>query len=161
MSSIDSAIARLQDIALALSTITDTAGNPVAIANAADYPVENVPPFPCAIAYLGGGDFNLTNASLHHNFPIINVEFHFSRTNIKQAYQQANAVAIEFPQRLAGDPTLNGTVATIVGGAESRIQYTVRPFPWREQSATQSALLSTMIMFNIPIKLLKSPQATA
>jgi hypothetical protein len=160
MSSIDTAIARIQDIALALSTLTDAAGNAITLSNAADYPVENVPPFPACISYLGGGDFQLTNATIHHNFPIINVEFHVSRVNIKQAYMQVNAIAIEFPQRLAGDPTLNGTVTTIVGGAESRIQYTVRPFTWREQTQTQAPILSQMILFTVPIKLLKTPTAT-
>lgn len=160
MSSIDTAIARIQDIALALSTLTDVAGNAITLANAADYPVENVPSFPCCISYLGGGEFMLTNASLHHNFPIINVEFHVDRKNIKQAYMQANQIAIEFPQRLAGDPTLNGTVTTIVGGTDSRITYTVRPFTWREQSTTQAGIFSTMILFTIPIKLLKTPTVT-
>lgn len=158
MSSIDLAITRLQSIALALTTLTDVAGNSITLANAADYPVENVPPFPCAIAYNNGGSFRLTNATIHHNFPVIAVEFHFSRVNLKQAEMQKNAVAIEFPQRLAGDPTLNGTVITIVGGADSDIPYTVNQyFPWGQPPN----IYSVMLKFDIPIKLLKSPQATA
>lgn len=161
MSSIDDAIARIQDIALALNTLTDVAGNSIALANAADYPVENIPPFPACVSYLGGGDFMLTNASIHHNFPVVNVEFHLSRVNIRQSFMQVNQIAVEFPQRLAGDPTLNGKVVTVVGGSDSRITYTVRPFTWREQSGTQAAVISTMLLFNVPIKLLKSPVATA
>lgn len=157
MSSIDDAVARIQDIALALSTLTDVAGNSITLANAADYPVENVPPFPCSIAYNSGGRFRLTNASLHHNFPTISVEFHFSRVNLKQAEKQKNQVAIEFPQRLAGDPTLNGTVTTIVGGADSDIEYTTNQFfPWGQPPQ----LYSVMLKFDIPIKLLKTPTVT-
>lgn len=160
MSSIDDAIARVQDIAQALSTLTDVNGTSITLANVADYPTENIPPFPACISYLGGGEFMLTNASVHHNFPMINVEFHLSRLNIKQSYMQVNQIAIEFPQRLAGDPTLNGKVVTIVGGSENRIPYTVRPFTWREQTATQAAVISTLLLFTIPVKLLKTPTAT-
>lgn len=149
MSSIDDAIARIQDIALALTG--------VAIKSAPDYPIESLDPLPMVSTYLSGGEFQFTNATLHHNFPSIAVEFHFSRLNLKQAYQQINSVAIEFPQRLAGDPTLNNTVTTIVSGRDNRIPYTVRPFTWREQSTTQSPLITQMLMFTIPVKLLKDP----
>ncbi len=149
MSSIDDAIARIQAIALEMTTVQ--------IKSAPDYPIETLDPLPMATSYLGGGDFQLTNATIHHNFPVITVEFHFSRLNLKQASQQVNAVAVEFPQRLAGDPTLNDTVVTIVGGADRRIPYTVRPFTWREQSATQSPLITQMLSFAVPVKLLKDP----
>jgi hypothetical protein len=161
MSSIDTAIARIQDIALALNTITDVNGNSVVILSAPDYPIEAAPPFPACSSYLGGGEFNMVNATVHKNFPNIVTEFHLSRVNVKQAYKQINAIAIEFPQRLAGDPTLNGTVETIVSGLDNRVTYTVRPFIWREQTNTQSQIMSQMIAFTIPVKLLKSPIATS
>lgn len=160
MSDIDTAIARLQDIALALSTIPDVAGNLIAIKSAPDYPIENLDPLPMVSTYLSGGEFHLTNATIHHNFPVIAVEFHFSRVNLKQAYKQIYAVAVEFPQRLAGDPTLNGSIQTIVGGGDNPIPYTVRPFVWKEQTQTQAQLLTQMIRFDIPIKLLKAPVTT-
>ena len=157
MSSIDSAVARIQDIALALTTIPPSG---TIILSAPDYPIEAPPSFPACSSYLGGGEFMLTNATIHHNFPMIVTEFHFSRVNLKQAYQQIHAVAIEFPQRLAGDPTLTGIVQTIVGGQDSRITYTVRPFIWREQTPTQPGFASQMLAFSIPIKLLKVPLPT-
>src|SRR3990167_11423168 len=94
---IDNAIARLQNIAAACTSVT--------FKSAPDYPVDNVEPFPCSVCYIGGGQFVLTNATIHHNFPTINLELHFSRVNLKQAYQQIDAIALEFPKRLAGDPT--------------------------------------------------------
>jgi len=158
MSSLDNAIVRLQEIALALSTIPPVGAT--RIMTAPNYPIEAPPAFPASIAFLSSGEFTLTNASVHHNFPVIAVEFHFSRVNLTQCYQQINAVVIEFPQRLAGDPTLAGTVETIVGGAESRIAYVVRPFQWVQASQTQAPVISQMLVFSVPVKLLKAPKAT-
>lgn len=155
--SIDSAITRIQYIALA----SELSSTDRALKSAPDYPVENEEPLPCCISYLGGGEFNAANASLHRNFPAINVEFHFSRVNLKQAYQDINAVALSFPARLAGDPTLNGAVETIQMNSDNPIPYTVRPFVWREKSQTSSAFVTQCLMFTVPIKLLKTPQSTA
>jgi len=143
MSSIDDAINRIQDIALSMTGVS--------VRSAPPYPIENVDPLPMVSAYLNGGSFNITNATVHHNFPIVAVEFHFARLNLRDTYTNINAAAVEFPQRLAGDPTLNGTVVTIVGGAESQIEYAVRPFKWNESIITQ------MLLFTIPLKLLKTP----
>lgn len=150
MSSIDNAIARIQAIALEMTDVQ--------IKSAPDYPIETIDPLPMATSYLNSGTLYFVNSTLQKNFPTINVEFHFSRLNLRQANEQVNAVAIEFPQRLAGDPTLNGTVITIVGGADSDIPYTVNQyFPWGQPPN----IYSVMLKFDIPIKLLKSPQATA
>lgn len=161
MSSIDNAIARIQEIALALSTIPDGTGGTTSIKSAPEYPIEAPNAWPGAITYLAGGEFSLTNYTVHHNFPLVWCEFHFNRANLKQAYQQIHAVAIEFPQRLAGDPTLNGTVETVVGGADNRIVYSVRPFVWQEEGPNKPRIVSQMLRFDLPIKLLKAPKATA
>lgn len=155
--SLDSAIARIQDIALA----SELSSTDRTLKSAPDYPVENEEPLPCCVSYLGGGEFNSANATMHRNFPAINVEFHFSRVNLKLAYQDINAIALSFPARLTGDPTLNGTVQTIVMSADQPIAYTVRPFVWREKTTTMSAFVTQMLMFTVPIKLLKTPQTTA
>lgn len=144
--SIDNAIARIQALSQALTSVT--------IKSAPNYPVENAEPFPFSVAYLGGGQLQFGNATTLYHFPALSVEFHFSRANLKQAYQQINAVALEFGKRLAGDPTLNGTVSTIVGGGEQRISYTVHPFEWGQ-------IQSQMLLFTVPYKALESPQATA
>jgi hypothetical protein len=140
--SLDNAITRIQAIATSMTDLS--------IKSAPDYPIENASALPMVVSYLGGGTFQATNASVHHNFPVISCEFHVSRVSLQQAYQQINAIAIEFPRHLAGDPTLNGTVDTIVFGNDSQISYTVRPFAFG-QVTTQ------MIVFSIPVKLLKAP----
>lgn len=149
MSSIDDAIARIQAIALELTGVQ--------IKSAPDYPIETLDPLPMVTSYVSNGTFYFVNSTTQKNFPTINVEFHFSRLNLKQSNQQVNSVAIEFPQRLAGDPTLDATVDTIVSTANQPINYVRRPFTWREQTATQSPLITDMLMFSIPVKLLKEP----
>lgn len=143
---IDNAIARIQDIVGALTSVN--------FKSYPDYPIENADPFPMSIAYIGGGEFRATNATIHHNFPIISVEFHFSRINLKQTYQQINLVVLEFPKRIAGDPTLNGAIDTVIMTQDQPITYIVRPFEWGK-------VTSQMLMFSIPIKTLQAPQATA
>lgn len=149
---IDSALTRIDNIVKAMSSVT--------FRGALDFPTDSPPPFPFALAYLGGGEFHATNATIHHNFPAINVEFHFSRLNPSQASKQINAVALEFPKRLAGDPTLNSTIDTIVMGRDEPIQYTVRPFQWSAPNVTP-IVTSQMLLFSIPIKTLQAPQSTA
>lgn len=143
--SIDNAAARLCDIAQAMTSIV--------IKSAPDYPVENVEPCPFVAAYALKGRLQGMNKTSLQNFPIIAVEFHLSRVNIKQMQQQINAIVYEFPQRLAGDPTLNGTVDTILFGTDSPIEYSAAPFEWA-QVATQR------VLFPVPVKLLVSPVAT-
>jgi len=139
---IDNAIARMQALAL---TITS-----VAIKSAPTYPVENADPFPFVATYLGSGQIQFGDATSVYEFPALSVEFHFSRVNLTQTYKQINAVAYEFPLILASDPNLNGTVSTIIGTGEQRINYTVRPFEWGQ-------VKSQMLLFTVPFKALEVP----
>ena len=145
MSDIDLAIEVIQSLACSMETVD--------VKSAPDYPIENVDPLPMVVSYLGSGEFMFTNATVHHNFPVIVTEFHLSRVNLREAYKQAQSIAIEFPQLLAGNPTLDGTVQTIVATSDNRFVYTIRPFVWRENPA----LITHMVRFDIPIKLLKAP----
>ena len=61
--SIDNAIARLQDLAAACTSLT--------IKSAPDYPIENADPFPFSAAYISSGEFKATNANTTHLFPVI------------------------------------------------------------------------------------------
>ena len=139
---IDLAVARIQDLAQGMTGIT--------IKSAPDYPIENADPLPMVVTYVSGGNFQATNATLLHNFPTISAEFHFSRVNLKQATQQVNAVAFEFPRWLAGDPTLNSTVTSIVFGEDNTLPYAVRPFDFGK-------VQTQMLVFTIPVKILTSP----
>jgi hypothetical protein len=103
---IDNAIARLQDLSQACTTVT--------IKSAPDYPVENAEPAPFSIAHLASGEVIAQSSGWVRILPIVNVDFYFSLTSLKQAYQQLDLIAVEYARRLAGDPTLNGTIDTIV-----------------------------------------------
>jgi hypothetical protein len=139
---IDNAIARLQDLVQACTTLT--------IKSAPDYPIENADPFPFSAAYLSAGSFEFTNASTTKMFPVLTLEIHFSRVNIKDTYQNINAIALELPRRLAKDPTLNGTVSSIVATASDRITWEVAPFEY-------GSIKSQVLKFEIPFKTLQAP----
>lgn len=153
MSAVDDAIARLQEIVRACSDVK--------FKSAPDYPVENIEPFPCSIAYIVSGTFHFTNATIHHNFPVIALELHFPRVNLKETYKQIDKIAIEFPKRLASDPQLGGAVTTVVATKDTPIAYEVRPFVWGQQTQGAPVVTSQMLAFQIPIKTLQAPQSTA
>lgn len=75
--SIDTAIARLQDLVQECTT--------VAVKSAPDYPIENADPFPMSIAYISGVS-SYTNASTTFVFPVITLEIHFSRVNLRETH---------------------------------------------------------------------------
>jgi len=139
---IDNAIARLQDLVQECTGVT--------IKSAPDYPIENADPFPFSAAYLSAGNFRFTNASMTHIFPTLTLEIHFSRINIKNTYQNINAIALELPRRLAKDPTLNGTVSTIVATQDQPISWEVAPFEY-------GSIKSQVLKFEIPFKTLQTP----
>lgn len=139
---LNGAIARIQDIVDAITTVK--------FKSFPDFPIENASAFPMSIAYLAGGQFHAVNATMLLNFPVINVECHFSRVSLEQAYTQINAVAKDLPKRLAADPTLNATVETIVFSGDQPISYTVRPYEWGK-------VTSQMLLFAIPVKMLQTP----
>ena len=139
---IDNAITQIQLIVDSMTSVV--------FKSTPDYPIENADPFPMSVVYLGGGQFSATNATVHHNLPSINVEFHLSRVNLKQTYQQINAIALEFPRRLVADPTLGGNVTTILMSGDNPITYTVRPYSF-------GAVTSQMMLFVIPFKTLQTP----
>lgn len=139
---IDNAVAELQRI---VSEITD-----VTIKSFPEYPIENADPFPFSAAYLSTGEAEFTNASMTKIFPVLTLELHFNRTKLADAYKKINAVAIELPCRLAKDPTLAGTVSTIIATKEQRMTWEVVPFEY-------GAVKSQMLKFNIPFKTLQTP----
>lgn len=139
---IDNAIAAIQNHVEAITGVT--------FKSAPDYPIENADPFPMSVGYVSGLEVEFTNASMSKMFPTLTLELHFSRVNLKNTYQNINAVAIELPRRLAKDPTLGGTVSSIIATVDRRIVGTVSPFEWGK---VQSQLLK----FEIPFKTLQTP----
>lgn len=139
MSVIDSAIARLQDLAQACTNIQ----------NAPDYPIEDATALPLVITHITGGDMTVINASTVQLNPIVSVDFHFARVNIKDAYQRIDTIVPEYLQRLGGDPTLNGTVDTI----QFPVPFVVQPAQWDN-------VITQMVSFTVQLKTLEVPIST-
>lgn len=139
---LDDAVSRIQEIVNECSSVK--------FMSYPEYPIENADPFPMSVCFVDNGTFNFTNATIHHNFPVIRLELHFSRINLKQAYQQINALVIELPRRLAGDPTLGGNIETVLATKDQPAAYRVLDFEYGK-------IKSKMLLFMIPVKTLKSP----
>lgn len=139
---IDNAVAAIQAHVLAITNVS--------FKSAPDYPIENADPFPFSAGYISTLEAEFTNASMTKIFPVLTFELHFNRTNIKFAYQCINAVAIELPRRLAKDPTLGGTVSSIIATKDQRMTAEVAPFEY-------GSIKSQMLKFNIPFKTLQTP----
>lgn len=136
---IDNAIARLQDLALACTDIK----------SAPDFPVEDATVLPLAIAHLVSGQGTELNATTMQIEPVVNVDFHFARVNIKDAYQRIDRLVPEYLCRLGGDPTLNGTVDTI----QFPVSFTVVPAQW-------DTVITQMVSFSVQFKTLETPVST-
>lgn len=143
MSVIDNAIARLQDLALAIPS------SDVVIRSAPDYPVESAGVLPLAIAHMVDGSLIATNATVTHLFPTVAVDFHFNRADLKKAYQDIDATIPAYGLRLSGDPTLNGTVDSIV----FPVTFAVSAQQW-------NTVETIMLRFSVPLKTLETPIST-
>lgn len=143
MSAIDNAIARLQTLALACSS------SDVTIRAAPTYPVEDAGVLPISIAHITEGSAELTNKTLTKHFPTVAVDIHYNRQNLKGTYADIDATIPAFVQRLGGDPTLNGTIDSIV----SPITYNVSAQQW-------NTVNTIMLRFVIPLKILETPVST-
>jgi hypothetical protein len=149
--SINNAIARIQDISLAMTSVK--------IKSAPDFPIENIDPLPMSVAYLAGGRAQAVNASTVNFFPNVNVEFHFNRLNLKQAYQQINAVALEFSKRICGDVNLQGIVDTAITSEDSSFPFTVRPYNWGKPHGSNVDFFTQMLLFELSLKIIEVPTA--
>jgi len=137
---IDDAIARLQDLAQACTSVT--------IKSAPDYPVSNAEPAPFTIAHLASAMGVVEGAGAMKFLAVAHVDFYFSLVNLKQAYQQLDLIALEYMQRLGGDPTLNGKVSTIkFSEGDSPTCEDAGAVPW-------GSVPFHMLRFVIPFKIL-------
>jgi len=132
---IDDAIKALQAHALACTGIK----------HAPDYPIEDAAVLPFAVAHIGTGTASPDNATTLRFLPIINVDFHFSRVNLGNAYKQVNTVALEYATKLGGDPTLGGKVDTIVF-----------PVTFQTAAAEWDRVTTVMLRFQITLKTLET-----
>lgn len=100
------AIQRIQTLAISSSDI--------AIKYAPDAPVPNAMVSPFTIAYVDDGEFTEANATDARFIGNVNLDAYFNPENLPQAFKNMDLFTYEFVRRLGGDPTLNGTVQTIV-----------------------------------------------
>lgn len=138
---IDTAIARLQDIALQVSGVKA----------APDYPIDDAAgTLPLAIAHVTGATVTAEDATQTRFLITANVDFHVSRQSLRQAYTSLDTIIIDYGRRLAGDPTLNGTVDTIV----FPVGVTVIPAQW-------DRVITQMASFQIQFKSLTTPSTSS
>jgi hypothetical protein len=138
MSIIDNAVVKLQAHALALTTEE--------IRSAPAKPVESADVLPLAIAYIAEGTAQADDYTSARLLLTVNVDFHVSRTRMKAAYTQLNNIIPEYLKRLAGDPTLGGTVDTI----NYPVTFKVGPAMW-------DAITTQMVSFSIVLKFIETP----
>jgi len=136
---LDLAVQRLQDLSLASTDIT--------IKAAPDYPISDAAVAPFTIAYIGGGEVVASNATMTRYIVNLYVDFYTNVQILKDAFQKSDDFVMEFPRRLAGDPTLNGAVDTIV-------------FPVTVAAPTRSEWNGVPFLFRritVPVKILDTP----
>lgn len=140
MSVIDNAIARLQALALACSS------SDVVIRSAQTLPTGDAVNLPMAVAHITSGQATAMNKTDMKFEPVVSIDFHFNRSSLRQAYKEIDIIAVEYPKRLAGDPTLSGTVDTI----QFPVTFDVSPVEW-DRIQTQ------MLRFSVSLKTLETP----
>ena len=138
MSIIDDAIVKLQAHALALSTIN--------VRGAPAYPTDDATILPLVITHITEGTVMADSATNARLLYTIAVDFHVSRISMRSAYTDVDKIIPEFSLRLAGDPTLGGTVDTIVF-----------PFSFSVSGAMWNKQTTHMVSFKIPVKFMEAP----
>ena len=135
------AIQRIQALALASSSDMKLAP---------DTPITNAGTLPMSLAHLGGGTSTAMNKTTNLFIPNILVDFYFNASTLSKAIAQIDTIIPAFCNRLAGDPTLNATVDTIVF-----------PVTWDAPATAEMGGIDLLnITVNIPIKTLETPVST-
>ena len=146
MSIIDTAIQRVQTLAQACAF--DATSRKV---GAPSYPIEDAGVLPVSIAYISSGTATDLDASSTKMMINIGCDVHFDRQILKLTYQMIDTFIPDFVQRLGGDPTLGGSVSTIV----YPVTFSVSPADW-------NTIVTQVASFVIPVKFnLLTPTVTA
>jgi len=135
---IDQAINAIQNMALEIQ--------PIDIKAAPDYPVDSALILPLAITHITGGTGQADDSTQARLLLDVNCDIHLQRENIAMTYQQINQIIPDFLKRLAGNPTLDGTVQTI----NFPVSVTVQPVDF-------NGIPTHMVSFAIPLKFLETP----
>lgn len=146
MSIVDTAIQRVQTLAKACAF--EASGRKV---GAPDYPTEDAGTLPLSIAYIASGTATDLEASSTKLIINIGCDVHFDRQLLRLTYQAIDIFIPDFVQRLGGDPTLGGSVSTII----YPVTFNVAPAEW-------NTVVTQCASFVIPVKFnLLTPTVTA
>lgn len=137
MSIVDTTIARIQAIALKVAQVK----------SAPNYPVEESSVLPMVITYMKSGDMAAQNATDVKFKAVIQADLHIPYTvgGLKEIYTRLNLMVPDFLQRLGGDPTLNGSVSTIV----YPVTFTQAPGPEYNKAPTLAVSFQIPVKFNL------------
>lgn len=134
MSEIDAAVQALQSLILSSSDTT--------IRAAPDYPIDDANLLPLSIAYISSGQSTAEDSGSVKMILTLKADVHFSRVSIVEAYKQISKFVPNFLKRLAGDPTLSGTVDTVV----YPVSFDVIPMQY-------NMIVTQAVSFSIPVKI--------
>jgi hypothetical protein len=140
--SIDSAITRLQSLALQTS---------ITVRSAPAKPVSDASVLPMSIAHLRSGEMRGGDTTMNVQMHTVGVDFHVSRISLRQAYTELDAIVPEYMNLLAGDPTLQGAVDTI---DLANVTYSIQPAQW-------DTITTLAAFFSVPIKIMGTPSTSS
>lgn len=109
-------------------------------------PTESADVLPVAISWPENGTLTPNDATFTTGLHTIRCEMHASRDMLKDAVQKITGWAEQFPKHLAGDPTLDGAVDSIV----FPVTYSVQSIQWGETP-------TLALVWQVPVKILAAP----
>lgn len=130
----------LQDAITQLQTII---GELDGIRQAPTTAPDKITQFPFAVAYPGGGSFDLRSSGWYKGLHTIILEVHIARKDLPRDIATAMPFIELIPAALDANPTLNGAVDTIV----SPITYQFQELGW------EGDVLTLGFRFNIQVKI--------
>lgn len=113
------------------------------VSTAPAQPPENVEILPVSIAWPESGELTGNDATYSRGQHVIRCEMHMPRDILQTAVSRLTTWAEQFPKLLAGDPTLDGAVTTIV----FPVTYSVQSIQWGNTP-------TLALVWAIPVKIL-------
>lgn len=115
--------------------------------DAPDDPTEGAGVFPFSVCYPNAGTIEGEAVGARKDLIDLYLDYHLTRQNLPVDVQAALAFLEAFPSYLINDPTLNGTVDTIlIGKDESKIRFVFGKMEYAGQETIG-------FRFTIPVKL--------
>jgi len=138
--SLSGAVTQLQTLALTISGIKDAPVNPP----------ESINVFPFVVAYPARGTFTGEGSGTIRGLHTIYTEVHYARTLLGAAVNSATAMVETYADKILANPTLAGTVDTILMSADGQ------PFTYEFGRLEWGGLETIGIRFAITVKIRRS-----